>query len=107
MAVVVDRVAAACEQEAAKIRAAAGACLAVAADLTQPDQVDRMVATVLEAHGRIDILINNAGGGSSSTGNAGTIEEEDATSWDRLVDANVKTTFLCTRAVAAPMKGQR
>jgi len=105
--VVVDRVADAVEQEAAKIRSAYGACLAVAADLTKPDQVDRMVATVIEAHGRIDILVNNAGGGSSSTGNAGTIEEEDATSWDHLVNANVKTAFLCTRAVAAPMKERR
>jgi 3-oxoacyl-[acyl-carrier protein] reductase len=105
--VVVDRIASGVEKEAAQIRAAAGSCIPVAADLTQPDQVRRMVATVLEAHGRIDILVNNAGGGSSSTGNAGTIEDEDAMSWDHLVDANVKTTFLCTRAVAAPMKRQR
>ena len=105
--VVVDRPGSAVETTAAAIRASGGSCLAVAADLTEPEQADRMVRAALDAHGRIDILVNNAGGGSSSPENAGSIAEETAKSWDLLVDSNLKTAFLCTRAVAEPMKRQR
>lgn len=92
---------------AATIHDAGGRCLPVAADLTDPAQVERMTAEAIEAYGRIDILINNAGGGSSSPQNAGSIEEEDSTSWDRLVDSNLKTAFLCIRAVSQHMRQQR
>ena len=95
------------EGTAAAIRQAGGSCLGMAADLTAPEQVDRVVATALERHGRVDILVNNAGGGSSVPTTAGSIEEEDGTSWDLHFGANLKTAFLCTRAVAAPMKRQR
>jgi 3-oxoacyl-[acyl-carrier protein] reductase len=66
-----------------------------------------MAATALGWQGRIDVLVNNAGGGSSETASAATLAEEDGASWDALVDANVKTSFLCTRAVAEPMKRAR
>ena len=67
--VVVDRPGSDVEAAASTIRASGASCLAVAADLTEADQVARMVRAALEAYGRIDILINNAGGGSSSPGN--------------------------------------
>ena len=82
------------EETAAAIRAAGGTGLAVAADLTDPEQVGRMVDMALDRHGRIDILVNNAGGGSSVPVTAGSIEDEDATSWDLHVGANLKTAFL-------------
>ena len=104
--VAVDRLAAAVEATAAAARAAGGKCRAVAAELTDAAQVDKMVSVALEEHGRIDILINNAGGGSSTDKNAGSIEEEGPASWAELVDGNLKTAFLCTRAVARPMKRQ-
>ena len=91
----------------AEIAQAGGRCLPLAADLTDQGAVERMVGAALEAFGRIDILINNAGGGSSSEGNAGSIAEEDSTSWDRLVDSNLKTTFLCIRSVAPAMRSRR
>ena len=92
------------KETAAAINNAGGRCLPVAADLTDQEQVERMTAEVINTFGRIDILINNAGGGSSSPGNAGSIEEEDSKSWDLLVDSNLKTTFLCIRAVSKHMK---
>jgi 3-oxoacyl-[acyl-carrier protein] reductase len=91
----------------AEIGAAGGRCLPLAADLTDQEAVEKMVGTALDEFGRIDILINNAGGGSSSEGNAGSIADEDSTSWDTLVDSNLKTTFLCIRAVSRAMKAQR
>lgn len=105
--VAVDRLTAGVEKTAAGVRETGGACLPIAADLAEPEQVDRMVSAALQEYGRIDILINNAGGGSSTEANAGSIEEETPASWDQLVDANLKTAFLCTRAVAGPMKRQR
>lgn len=92
---------------AAKIRSAGGDCLAIAADLTDDSAVEAMVADAVKEFGRVDILVNNAGGGSSTAENAGSITEETARSWDSLLSANLKTTFLCTRAVSAPMKEQR
>jgi NAD(P)-dependent dehydrogenase (short-subunit alcohol dehydrogenase family) len=103
--VVTDRLATV-EVTASAIRAAGGACTAVTADLTDQAQVGRLASATLERHGRIDILVNNAGGGSSVTTTAGSIEEEDAVSWDLHIGANLKTAFLCTRAVAGPMKRQ-
>jgi NAD(P)-dependent dehydrogenase (short-subunit alcohol dehydrogenase family) len=105
--VVVDRPGSAVEAAASAICATGSSCLAVTADLTEAEQVSRLIETALAAHGRIDILINNAGGGSSSPENAGSIAEETPESWDLLVDSNLKTAFLCTRAAAEPMKRQR
>lgn len=105
--VAVDRLTAGAEKTTAGVRETGGACLPVAADLTEPEQVDRMVSAALQEHGRIDILVNNAGGGSSTEANAGSLEEETPASWAQLVDANLKTAFLCIRAVAGPMKRQR
>ncbi len=104
--VVVDRSARPPTQTAAAIKATGASCVPVTADLTEWDQVERLAREALEAFGRIDILINNAGGGSSSPGNAGSIAEEDAKSWDLLVDSNLKTAFLCIRAVSPAMKQQ-
>lgn len=91
----------------AEIQSAGGDCLAIAADLTDESAVETMVDDAVKAFGRVDILVNNAGGGSSTAGNAGSIAEETAQSWDSLVGANLKTTFLCTRAASVPMKEQR
>ena len=103
----VDRDAAGVERTAEAIRAEKHECRAVTADLSREDEVTRMAEVALGWHGRIDILVNNAGGGSSETASATSLAEEDGASWDALVDANVKTTFLCTRAVAEPMKHAR
>jgi 3-oxoacyl-[acyl-carrier protein] reductase len=102
--VAVDRDAASVENTAGATRAAGGECRAVAADLARDDEVARMAEVALGWCGRIDVLVNNAGGGSSETVSATSLETETLASWDVLVDGNVKTTFLCMRAVAEPMK---
>ena len=71
-------------------------------DVTDGKQVDDGVAKVLDKLGKIDILINNAG----ITEDGLLIRMDDA-QWDRVLDINLKGTFLCTRAVAKHMLKQR
>jgi len=71
-------------------------------DVTDGKQVDEGVAKVLDKLGKIDILINNAG----ITKDSLLIRMDDA-QWDRVLDINLKGTFLCTRAVAKHMLRQR
>lgn len=88
----------AAEQVAAGIRGGGGQALAVAADVTDDAQVRAAVAAVTEAFGAVTVLYNNAGIGS--TGAVDVAEEDD---WDRCFDINVKSTFLCSRAVVPGM----
>jgi 3-oxoacyl-[acyl-carrier protein] reductase len=67
-------------------------------DVTDAAQVDDFVASV----GRIDILVNNAGGVVGQVGRP--LEEVSEDDWRAIVDANLTSTFLCTRAVAPGMK---
>ena len=71
-------------------------------DVTDGKQVDEGMAKVLDKLGRIDILINNAG----VTKDGLIIRMSDA-QWDRVLDINLKGTFLCTRAAAKHMIKQR
>lgn len=71
-------------------------------DVTDGEQVDSGVAKVLDRLGRIDILINNAG----ITKDGLLIRMGDA-QWDRVLDVNLRGTFLCTRAAAKVMLKQR
>ena len=72
-----------------------------AADVSNPAQVERVVAHVLDAGGRIDCLANIAGVISSEP-----IEEVSLAEWDRILGINLRGTFLCARAVVPAMKGQ-
>jgi NAD(P)-dependent dehydrogenase (short-subunit alcohol dehydrogenase family) len=76
--------------------------ISVPADVTLPGQVDELVQQVMAAYGTIDILVNNAGG----SGNVGIQQIEEVTEelWDTIVDANLKSAFLCCRAVVPHMK---
>lgn len=95
----------AAEEVAREIRGAGGKAVAMAADVTQAAQVQGLVKGVLEAFGRIDVLINNAGGvgGVRPTRYMEEILEEE---WDRVVDLNLKAAFLCSRAVTKQMREQ-
>jgi 3-oxoacyl-[acyl-carrier protein] reductase len=70
-------------------------------DVTDPTQVNEFVAEI----GRVDILVNNAGGVVSQVGKA--LEDVSDEDWRAVVDANLTSTFLCTRAVAPGMKERR
>jgi 3-oxoacyl-[acyl-carrier protein] reductase len=70
-------------------------------DVTDAAQVDAFVRDV----GRVDVLVNNAGGVVGQVGRP--LEEVSEEDWRVVVDANLTSTFLCTRAVAPGMKERR
>ena len=62
----------------------------------------RQVAALVERIGRVDILVNNAGGVVGQVGRP--LEDISDDDWRAIVDANLTSTFLCTRAVVPGMK---
>jgi NAD(P)-dependent dehydrogenase (short-subunit alcohol dehydrogenase family) len=75
--------------------------LAVPADISSREQVERMVEQVVSEFGRIDILVNNAG----VIRHVGLLETSDS-DWDLMLRVNTTGTFLCTQAVANQMVKQ-
>jgi 3-oxoacyl-[acyl-carrier protein] reductase len=76
-----------------------GTVLVLQADATRAQEVRDMVKKVLERFGTVDILVNAAGGFHRFAPITEISEEE----WDRVITVNLKTTFLCTQAVAPVM----
>lgn len=68
-------------------------------------QVDELMSVTVDKFGKIDILINNVGGTGQSKRTP--IDEMDEAVWDRIIELNLKSTFLCTRAAAKVMKKQK
>jgi len=72
--------------------------IAVAADVSNEDQVKRAIGEVQRAFGRIDILVNNAGIDTTST-----VVEMPTAMWDEMMAVNLRSIFLCTREVLPGM----
>jgi 3-oxoacyl-[acyl-carrier protein] reductase len=70
-------------------------------DVTDPEQV----AALVERIGPVSILVNNAGGVVGQVGRP--LEEVSDEDWQAVVDANLTSTFVCTRAVVPGMKAVR
>jgi NAD(P)-dependent dehydrogenase (short-subunit alcohol dehydrogenase family) len=92
----------AAQNTAREIEKAGGRALAIKADVAIAAEVDATVKEVISAFGKIDILVNNAGV-SLSTSVAKMSEEV----WDKTIDVNLKSVFLCSRAVIPYMKKRR
>ncbi len=80
--------------------------IGVEADVTQRSEVDRLVADALSEFGRVDLLVNNAGGvlRPADRSQASTVSEDD---WRFIMDVNLTQTVFCCQAAAVPMKEQR
>jgi 3-oxoacyl-[acyl-carrier protein] reductase len=89
------------ECEALGVRA-----IGVEADVTQRSEVDRLFTTAMDRFGRVDILINNAGGvlRPADRSKASTVSEDD---WRYILDVNLTQTVFCCQAAAIGMKEQR
>ena len=90
------------ESVADEIRAMGRESLAVVADISSAADVERMVAETIDKMGRVDILVNNAGITRDRLLIRMTDEE-----WDLVIAVNLKSVFLCTRAVLKVMTKQR
>ena len=79
------------------LEAAAGgigaAAEAAPCDVTDDAQVDSLFAGVAERHGRLDVLVNNAGMSAP-----GPTHEMDPDTWRKVIDVNLTGAFLCARA---------
>jgi NAD(P)-dependent dehydrogenase (short-subunit alcohol dehydrogenase family) len=78
--------------------------LSLKADVTDPAGVEAAVAEVLDALGRVDLLVNNAG--ITGSAEATVCHETPVEQWDLVHAVNVRGPFLCTRAVLPAMLRQ-
>lgn len=81
---------------------AGGECVAVAADLRDPDEVRQMVATVAGALGPVDTLVNNAG-----VARFEPVVSAQAEDWRLMFEVNLLGAMLCTQAVLPAMIERR
>lgn len=86
------------ERTAAEVKAA----ISIGVDVTEEKPVEDAFARIAAEKGRIDVLVNNAGGARNAKLWAMTTEE-----WDFTIRLNLRSTFLCTRAALRPMMKQR
>ncbi len=86
------------EQVVAELKAKGIDALAIEADVREPEQVQKMVAAVMERWGRLTIAVNNAGVGAWISAESETPDE-----WDLMINTNLKGVFLCAQAEAQVM----
>ena len=86
------------EAVAEEVKAIGGQPLAVAADVSSAGDVTRLIDTTIEKFGQLDILVNNAGIARDQL--LLRMSEED---WDRVINIDLKSVFLCTKAALRPM----
>ncbi len=83
-----------------EIESSGGEALLVGGDVADAGEVRRMVGEIESRFGRLDILVNNAG----SLIERRSLEDMDEDLWDRVMDVNLKSVYLCSQAVLTLMK---
>ncbi|HZD10372.1 MAG TPA: SDR family oxidoreductase [Candidatus Binatia bacterium] len=82
-----------------KIESQGGETVAIPADVSVEQDVDRLVGEVQKRWGAVDILVNNAG-----IGGGGRVHEHDVAAWDHILAVNLRGPFLMARAVLPEMR---
>ena len=90
------------EQTVTEIKNMNRQAMVVMTDVSSSTDVNRMVETAITTYGKVDILVNNAGITRDQLTMKMTDEE-----WDKVLAIDLKSVFLCTRAVLRPMLKQR
>lgn len=91
------------EAVAASIREQGGAAEAAQVDVTQESSVEALVAGVVERHGRLDAAHNNAG----ISGDMAAFTDLSLELWQRMIDINLTSVFLCMKHELRQMSAQR
>jgi NAD(P)-dependent dehydrogenase (short-subunit alcohol dehydrogenase family) len=89
------------EQTAASIRDIGRRALVVPTDVTDLEACERLVGTVIDEYGRVDVLVNNAGGSINKAPEDWSVAE-----WHQIVDKNLASVWFMSRLVAPPMLEQ-
>jgi NAD(P)-dependent dehydrogenase (short-subunit alcohol dehydrogenase family) len=87
-----------CREAAATLRGMGVRTESMACDVTNPDQLERLRDFVLDAFGRIDILVNNSGASWGAP-----TEEYPLEGWKKVIEVNVTGTFLCSQIIGKAM----
>jgi NAD(P)-dependent dehydrogenase (short-subunit alcohol dehydrogenase family) len=87
------------ERLAGEIGLPAGRVFTAAADVTRPDDVEELLASVLARFDRLDVLLNTVGGWAGGAPVGETAIEE----WERMLTLNLRSAFLLSRAVLPGM----
>lgn len=90
----------AAREVAGQIESSGGEALLVGGDVSDAGEVRRMIGEIKERFGRLDVLVNNAG----SLLERRSLEEMDEDLWDRVMEVNLKSVYLCSQAVLPLMK---
>jgi 3-oxoacyl-[acyl-carrier protein] reductase len=85
-----------------QITASGGDAMLVGGDVSDAGEVARMAREVEDRYGRLDVLVNNAG----SLIERRSFSEMTEDLWDRVISVNLKSVFLCSKAVLPMMKRQ-
>ncbi len=86
------------ETVAGRVRDNGSEALAVGVDVTQPEQVERLMRSAVERFGKVDILVNNAG-----LGKFGEVAEFEMDNWSAVIESNLTSLFLCSKYALGPM----
>ena len=88
------------EEVAADVREAGARCLAVPADVSDADDVERWVGATVDELGGVDVLVNNA----SLLGPLVPVEDFPEDDWRDVLEVNLTGAFLCARAAVGPLR---
>lgn len=84
-----------------RLEAMGGQALAVTTDVTSEADVDHLFARAVERFGTVDVVINNAGVADSTP-----VDEMPLELWHKVIETNLTSAFLCSRAAFRVMKGK-
>ncbi len=99
---ILDRTEDALHETAYRVRNAGGEVLTLACDVSRPEEVAAAVARTVERFGRLDIAFNNAG----VENKAAPVAEIELEEWDRILNINLRGTFVCMKHELAQMVRQ-